>query len=73
MDILLDAPFKVEGYVLNGSASVGIAVYPSDGSSKDSLLSAADAAMYVAKHVKQHESEPRNANGDPLVPHDRRG
>jgi diguanylate cyclase (GGDEF)-like protein len=73
LDACFDAPFKVEGYVLNGSASVGIAVYPSDGSSKDSLLSAADAAMYVAKHVKQHESEPRNANGDPLVPHDRRG
>ena len=34
---------------------------PTMAPSKDSLLSAADAAMYVAKHVKQHESEPRNA------------
>ena len=49
------APFEAEGYVLPGSASVGIALYPDDGTTKDSLLSAADAAMYVAKHVK-HES-----------------
>ena len=47
-----DEPFAVEGYVLRGSASVGIALYPEDGASKDSLLSAADAAMYVAKHTK---------------------
>ena len=46
-------PFPVEGYVLEGTASVGVALYPEDGESKDSLLSAADAAMYVAKHVKQ--------------------
>jgi diguanylate cyclase (GGDEF)-like protein len=49
-------PFTVEGYVLNGSASVGIALYPEDGTTKDSLLSAADAAMYVAKHTKQQEA-----------------
>jgi len=47
-----DAPFAVEGFVLRGAASVGIAVYPEDGNSTDSLLSAADAAMYVAKHTK---------------------
>ena len=33
----------------NGSASFGIALYPEDGATKDSLLSAADAAMYAAK------------------------
>jgi diguanylate cyclase (GGDEF)-like protein len=48
----LDEPFAVEGYVLRGSASAGIAVYPEDGSTRDSLLSAADANMYVAKHTK---------------------
>ena len=50
-----EVPFHVEGYVLRGSASVGIALYPEDGSTKDSLLSAADAAMYVTKHTR-HES-----------------
>ena len=47
----LDEPFAVEGYVLRGAASVGIAVYPEDGTTRDSLLSAADAAMYVGKHT----------------------
>lgn len=52
----LDDPFPVEGYTLRGSASVGVAVYPEDGSTRDSLLSAADAAMYVSKHTRQAES-----------------
>jgi diguanylate cyclase (GGDEF)-like protein len=52
-----DAPFAVEGYVLRGGASVGVALYPEDGMSSDSLLSSADAAMYVAKHTKRHGSE----------------
>ncbi|MGA2673959.1 MAG: GGDEF domain-containing protein [Terracidiphilus sp.] len=48
-----DKPFAVEGAVLQGTASVGVAIYPEDGDTKDSLLSAADAAMYVAKHIKK--------------------
>ena len=48
-----DAPFAVEGYILRGAASVGVALYPADGTTADSLLSAADAAMYVAKHTKR--------------------
>jgi diguanylate cyclase (GGDEF)-like protein len=47
-----DEPFPVEGYVLQGSASVGLAIYPEDGTTRDSLLSASDAAMYVSKHTK---------------------
>src|SRR5208337_2593846 len=35
-----DEPFAVEGYVLHGSASVGVALYPVDAATKDSLLSA---------------------------------
>ena len=50
-----DAPFVIERCVLNGSASVGLAIYPQDGTTKDSLLSAADAAMYVSKYTK-HDS-----------------
>jgi diguanylate cyclase (GGDEF)-like protein len=52
-----DAPFAVEGYVLRGGASVGVALFPDDGTTADSLLSAADAAMYVAKHTKRHNTE----------------
>jgi diguanylate cyclase (GGDEF)-like protein len=46
-----DEPFCVEGCTLEGSASVGIALYPEDGGTRDSLLSSADAAMYVSKHT----------------------
>jgi diguanylate cyclase (GGDEF)-like protein len=47
-----DEPFYVNGDVLAGSASIGIAVYPEDALTKDSLLSSADASMYMAKHLK---------------------
>ncbi len=45
----LNAPFEVEGYQLSTSASIGIAVYPDDGSDFDTLLKKADTAMYQAK------------------------
>ena len=48
-----DETFSVVDRILQGSASFGIAIYPADASTRDSLLSAADAAMYAAKHSKQ--------------------
>ena len=51
------APVTIDGYVLRGSASVGIALYPEDGTTKDSLMSAADTAMYASKHVRQAKEE----------------
>jgi diguanylate cyclase (GGDEF)-like protein len=47
-----DEPFTIDGYALSASASLGIAVYPQDGDTRDTLLSAADAAMYVAKNTR---------------------
>lgn len=55
-----DQPFRLEGYEIRGSASVGIALYPEDGDSKDSLLNAADAAMYNAKHAKKEAAQAVN-------------
>jgi diguanylate cyclase (GGDEF)-like protein len=52
-----DHPFTIEAFRLTGSASVGIAFYPEDGEAKDSFLSAADAAMYVAKNTKTTTSD----------------
>jgi diguanylate cyclase (GGDEF)-like protein len=46
-------PFHLEGYVIQGSASIGIAMYPEDGKTRDSLLTAADSSMYVTKHVRE--------------------
>jgi diguanylate cyclase (GGDEF)-like protein len=62
------APVQIEGYSLRGSASVGIALYPEDGSTKDSLMSAADAAMYVTKHVRQTGLESEDADTRTAVP-----
>jgi diguanylate cyclase (GGDEF)-like protein len=64
-----DAPFDVEGYQLHGSASLGIALYPADGANKDSLLSAADAAMYMAKNRKRHVEETLAQAPQPGLPH----
>jgi diguanylate cyclase (GGDEF)-like protein len=48
-----DEPFAIEGHVLRGSASVGFALYPEDGLTKDDLLKASDIAMYEAKNDKK--------------------
>jgi diguanylate cyclase (GGDEF)-like protein len=48
-----DEPFSLEGLTLTGSASVGIALYPQDGATRDDLLNAADAAMYIVKNAKR--------------------
>ena len=48
-----EEPFAIEGHILHGSASVGIALYPEDATTADSLLSAADAAMYMTKHMNR--------------------
>ena len=48
-----DEPFAADGFLLHGSASVGIAIYPEDATTRDAMLRAADAAMYVAKKTKK--------------------
>ena len=47
-----DAPFRAQGIVIEGSASVGIALYPEDASTRDALLRVSDGAMYEAKHAR---------------------
>ena len=42
---------------MRGIASIGIAIYPADGATRDSLLSAADAAMYVIKQTRRQTGE----------------
>ncbi|MGE0081098.1 MAG: EAL domain-containing protein [Thiohalomonadaceae bacterium] len=44
-----ERPFVVEGHELSVTTSIGVAVYPNDGSSGVDLLKNADTAMYRAK------------------------
>jgi diguanylate cyclase (GGDEF)-like protein/PAS domain S-box-containing protein len=45
----LRRPFQIEGHRVEIGASVGIALYPNDGATSDTLLRAADTAMYRVK------------------------
>lgn len=58
----LRAPLQVSGVDLIPTASIGAALYPASGEDSDSLLAAADAAMYAVKgegrnSVRVHGSE----------------
>jgi diguanylate cyclase (GGDEF)-like protein len=53
----IDEPFSFDGCTIHGSVSVGIAIYPEDGATKDILLKAADAAMYAAKNSHRMAEE----------------
>jgi diguanylate cyclase len=46
---ILSAPIPLGGVELRVSSSIGIAFYPTDGGSAESVLAHADAAMYCAK------------------------
>jgi len=49
---VLDAvrvPFRLDGHEVSVSASLGMSVYPDDGTSSDALVKSADAAMYRHK------------------------
>jgi len=45
----LRAPMRVSGVELHVTSSIGVAYYPTDAGSADSLIARADAAMYCAK------------------------
>jgi diguanylate cyclase len=45
----MEEPFQIEGSLLSIDVSIGIALYPEDGSDSDTLLQRADVALYAAK------------------------
>jgi diguanylate cyclase (GGDEF)-like protein len=57
LESCFEEPFSVEGILLHGEASIGFAFFPEDGATKDSLLSAADAAMYEVKNKKKNSEK----------------
>jgi diguanylate cyclase (GGDEF)-like protein len=48
----LKAPIRVQGHAIETGGSVGIALFPADGSDPISLLRRADMAMYSAKRAQ---------------------
>jgi diguanylate cyclase (GGDEF)-like protein/PAS domain S-box-containing protein len=48
------APFDLDGHRVRTAASIGIALFPTDGADAASLLRNADAAMYKAKRAGSH-------------------
>jgi diguanylate cyclase (GGDEF)-like protein len=68
----LTEPFAGEGYAIHGSASVGIALYPEDGATKDGLLNFADAEMYVNKSERRETEALPDVHSHPgLTPENR--
>lgn len=53
----LVAPYQLSSGVLHTSPSIGIAVFPADGQTVDSLLKNADTAMYAAKDQGRNNTQ----------------
>jgi len=53
----LAKPFRVDGHELYVTASIGISCYPADGDDAETLLKAADAAMYRAKELGRNQAQ----------------
>lgn len=49
LDNCFDSPFRIDDHAIDGSASVGFALYPDDGEDEEQLKRFADAAMYAGK------------------------
>jgi len=53
----LTRPFRVEGHDLFVTASIGISLFPNDGDDVETLLRAADSAMYRAKELGRNQAQ----------------
>lgn len=53
----LNQPFRVDGHDLFVTASIGIGCFPSDGDDAETLLKAADAAMYRSKELGRNQAQ----------------
>ena len=66
--LCLNQPFEINSQAISVTPSIGIAIYPVDGSSTDQLLALADHAMYQAKqqggncYVLASVADPKSEN-----------
>jgi diguanylate cyclase (GGDEF)-like protein/PAS domain S-box-containing protein len=51
---MVSEPFPIDDHTLNVTASIGISLYPQDGSDFDTLLKHADAALFQAKAKRRN-------------------
>ncbi len=51
LKLAVSVPFKLDGHIVRASVSIGLALYPDDGTDVDHLRAAADKAMYDAKRA----------------------
>jgi diguanylate cyclase (GGDEF)-like protein len=56
LESALADPIIVEGEQVRTGLSIGLALYPDDGSNPDQLHAAADRAMYAAKRASRHSN-----------------
>lgn len=49
--------FLIDGHEISVTASVGIAIFPTDGDSVDQLLKSSDVAMYQAKEEGRNNAQ----------------
>ena len=69
LEICFHEPVVRDECVIHGSASVGIALYPEDAETVETLLSAADASMYVTKYSRRAKSRGAEALDEDEVAH----
>ena len=61
-----DEPFQLDGHLIHGSASIGLAIYPEDGTNQEALQHAADAAMYAHKQSRRAKTSHPASHTEPL-------
>jgi diguanylate cyclase (GGDEF)-like protein/PAS domain S-box-containing protein len=63
----LAIPFDLDGHRVCTAASVGIAIYPSDGANATALLKNADSAMYKSKRMGRNRFEFFSDSDEPVA------
>lgn len=51
----ISQPFEIDGFRVSATASIGVAVYPRDGKTAETLIKNADIAMYHAKESGRNQ------------------